>query len=583
VQRRTTGRNSSSGILAAQRAYVRERTARGVTGIVVPDAFLRSIQHLGYRSTGDALAELIDNAIEAEADRVEVAFGYDDSQSKKPKQLAVLDNGHGMEPEMLRMAVMWGGSHREGDRTGLGRFGFGLPSSAVSLGRRFSVYSKVADGDVYRVTVDLDEIIGKVSKSQRSDAVLSDAVAARLPDWLMEQVESSFPTGWYSGTIVVVENLDRLEWTTRQGLRSNLCRQFAVKYHKLKGQVAISVDNKPVEAIDPLFLTPGFHLFDLDCDRSQQFDPVHFSIHDPESGADLGRAAVRYAWLPPSFCSIDKDREAVGLNANERFHYVKSYCGVLFSRNRRLVDIKARALWTSFSNNDRYIKVEVEFPASADELFGVGTTKQHLVVTSAIWNRFREIGMPRAIEQLRMKVREAKLARFALKSRQGRSPTTASATVARDPDRSPAAVGSHVEASTWPYSVRSRDALDEPFFSVGSERGEQVLYLSRRHIFSNAILNCTKKDLAANLVIQMLMTLGEATNELPPGHQRLARTLFRLWSKGLGEALRATSTAWVLQNEEAVSGQDGCPPAKVRTEPGPARPYPPEVLVSRSV
>ena len=96
------------------------------------DAFVRGIRDLGYKSNPNALAELVDNSVQAGSDRVEVFFGYDGGKSdKKPNQIAVLDNGHGMEPDMIRAAVTWGGTHREGDRTGFGRYGYGLPSACV--------------------------------------------------------------------------------------------------------------------------------------------------------------------------------------------------------------------------------------------------------------------------------------------------------------------------------------------------------------------------------------------------------------------------------------------------------------------
>ena len=44
-----------------------------------------------------------------------------------------------MEPDMIRAAVLWGGTHRPNDRRGFGRYGFGLPSAAVSVTRRYHV------------------------------------------------------------------------------------------------------------------------------------------------------------------------------------------------------------------------------------------------------------------------------------------------------------------------------------------------------------------------------------------------------------------------------------------------------------
>lgn len=87
--------------LAAQRAYAAKGGGKAKLGLVVPEAFVRGIRDLGYRSNGDALAELIDNAIQAYADRIDVVFGFDEHGSaKKPSQVAVIDNGHGMEPDM---------------------------------------------------------------------------------------------------------------------------------------------------------------------------------------------------------------------------------------------------------------------------------------------------------------------------------------------------------------------------------------------------------------------------------------------------------------------------------------------------
>ena len=113
----------------------------------------------GYKSTATAIDEFVDNAIQAQATRVEVAYEVVKPEGSQHElgSVAVIDNGHGMEPEMIRAAVLWGGTHRQNDRSGLGCFGFGLPSAAVSITRRFEVYSKVKGGDWYRVCVDLDE------------------------------------------------------------------------------------------------------------------------------------------------------------------------------------------------------------------------------------------------------------------------------------------------------------------------------------------------------------------------------------------------------------------------------------------
>src|SRR5579884_2835990 len=123
--------------------FVEKEKQKGLDfGLTLAAAFVRGIRDLGYKSTATALDELIDNALQAEAKMTRVAFGYQEATSKKPSAIAVIDDGHGMDPDMIRVAVMWGGTHRENDRSGIGRYGYGLPSASVSQGRRFTVYSR---------------------------------------------------------------------------------------------------------------------------------------------------------------------------------------------------------------------------------------------------------------------------------------------------------------------------------------------------------------------------------------------------------------------------------------------------------
>ena len=158
------------------------------------------------------------------------------------------------------------------------------------------------------------------SKTDRfGEIVAPEPREAEVPDFVANQIAAAFPHGWHTGTIILLEKLDRLEWITTQALRQNLRQQFAVTYHKLRGEVAIYIDQAHVEPIDPLFTTPGFDLFDLDIDRAHALDPVRIEVRDLADSAYRGSITLRYAWLPPSFGSIDKARDAVGLNANPRF------------------------------------------------------------------------------------------------------------------------------------------------------------------------------------------------------------------------------------------------------------------------
>ncbi len=552
------------GALAAQRAYAERLAERSQFGLMVPEAFVRGIRDLGYRSNGDAIAELIDNALQAFATRVEVAFGYSGTRSsKKPSQLAVIDNGHGLEPAMIRMAVMWGGTHREDDRNGLGRYGYGLPCASVSLGRRFSIYSLIAGGDLYSVTLDLDDLASARYSDDRGEIVIPPAERASLPDFVAEHIERAFPEGWSSGTVILVEKLDRLEWSTALGLRDNLCRQFGVTYHKLRRDTALFVDQAFVAPIDPLFLTPRFHLHDLDSDRAQPLDPVRIVVRDPETGAEQGVLTLRYAWFPPSFGSIEKSRDAVGLNANPRFAILKDYHGIIFSRNRRLIDVQTRAPWTTFINNDRYIKVEVEFSASLDEAFGVTTSKQQVTVKPHIWNLLREAGVPKAIEQLRAKVREAKLDRRIA----ALSPAPGEHVLSERAMGIVATQTGHEHQLDFKlplaqYRLQFEALPGGSFFRVNREAGARTLHINTSHRFYDSLYDSSGSTSEFKSALEILLfCFGDVVLDAGDFSRGAYHHQIQSWSRRLEHALAMMASHLTLAD---CGGEDA--PPRVRQD-----------------
>ncbi|MGA0175076.1 MAG: ATP-binding protein, partial [Phycisphaerales bacterium] len=101
--------------------------------LVRPDQFIQAVRDNGYRSTASALAELVDNSIEAGATRVQIALFAVEREHSGPGrpamprvvEIVVADNGAGMPPEVLRSSLQFAGSTRFGQRDGLGRFGMG--------------------------------------------------------------------------------------------------------------------------------------------------------------------------------------------------------------------------------------------------------------------------------------------------------------------------------------------------------------------------------------------------------------------------------------------------------------------------
>ena len=107
--------------------------------IVAIQHFIEAVRDSGYKSTSFAIAELVDNALEASADLVDVNVTTGSERSSQ--RITVIDDGTGMDPEAMQLALQFGGSTRFNSRRGMGRYGMGLPCSCLSLARRIDLYS----------------------------------------------------------------------------------------------------------------------------------------------------------------------------------------------------------------------------------------------------------------------------------------------------------------------------------------------------------------------------------------------------------------------------------------------------------
>src|SRR5438876_5841174 len=105
--------------------------------VVALATFIEAIRDAGYRGTPAAVSELIDNAWEAGARAVDVAIGEDASGDVT---VVVSDDGLGMTPSVMPLALQFGGSTRFDSRVGTGRYGMGLPAASLSQARRVDLY-----------------------------------------------------------------------------------------------------------------------------------------------------------------------------------------------------------------------------------------------------------------------------------------------------------------------------------------------------------------------------------------------------------------------------------------------------------
>src|SRR3954470_19306246 len=114
--------------------------ARSRRHLVDTANFLLATRDSGYRSTAYAVAEFVDNSLQAGARCVAIDLLVGDEKSF-PIELLVVDDGIGMDAATLASALTFGESSRFDDRSSLGRYGMGLPNGALSCARRVEVFS----------------------------------------------------------------------------------------------------------------------------------------------------------------------------------------------------------------------------------------------------------------------------------------------------------------------------------------------------------------------------------------------------------------------------------------------------------
>ena len=173
--------------------------------IINTEMTVKAMRDSGYKSTTHALAEIVDNAVEAGATAVEL-FGISKQNERTGRvtleELAVLDNGQGMDATTLRGSLRYGYGTRTA-RRGIGRFGVGLPNSSMSQAKRVDIWSwQTGVTNAFHTWLSIDDV--EDGKRQ-----IPEPTHKSVPEQYLQSSRNGFED---SGTLVVWSDLDRVEW-----------------------------------------------------------------------------------------------------------------------------------------------------------------------------------------------------------------------------------------------------------------------------------------------------------------------------------------------------------------------------------
>ena len=186
-----------------------------------PSSFtVRALRDSRYHNTAYAVSELIDNSIEASAERIELlcqekCVRVKSQQRARLSEIAVLDNGEGMSAEVLLDALKFGGGTRHESPRGIGKYGMGLPTSSMSQCKRVDVWTwRDGPDSVLHSGIDADDI------ERGNHLVPIPDRETLIPEiWKLASGDAIF--SHRSGTLVVWSKLDKIQWKTARALIDN--------------------------------------------------------------------------------------------------------------------------------------------------------------------------------------------------------------------------------------------------------------------------------------------------------------------------------------------------------------------------
>src|SRR3989344_3047132 len=336
---------------------------------VIPSAkrLIKSLRDIGY-DFSTAVADLVDNSIEAGASRVDIIVGFYGNDS----YVRISDNGKGMGHDELKEAMRYG-SEREYEEEDLGKFGLGLKTASMSQCQRFSVASRTEETKKIPVFCwDLSHI-EKTNKWEILNLGEKDTI---------ELITS--PLSKNNGTVIFWEKLDRIigfkqsDGSAARKKLISMCRELEMylgmvfhKFlsHEVSGkELDIFLNNNKIQSWDP---------FARDEPRTSKLSQIKINLTSEEiSGTILLQPHILPA--KDEFSSQESFKllsGPTGWNHQQGFY--------IYRANRMIQS----GGWCGLRTRDEHTKlsrIELNFSPQLDNAFKINVAKMRVQLPSQI-------------------------------------------------------------------------------------------------------------------------------------------------------------------------------------------------------
>jgi hypothetical protein len=352
--------------------------------IVPAHLAIQAMRDNGYKNTAYAIAELIDNSLQAGAKNVQLLCGEEEVDGNRNNkitrigQIAILDDGGGMDEKTLRLSLQFGnGTHLDSEnQQGIGKFGMGLPASSISQCTLVEVWSWQDGVDNANYTY-LD--IHQIRKKQLME--IPKPKKHKIPK-IYSRIGKDFGK---SGTLVVWSNLDRIFWRRAEAIIANsefligrLYRKFLDKKKCSIRMVAFNLNDLINIKIDRYALPndPMYLMDKTSCPAPFDKKAMFEEFGDRELKMPVKYNGKQYPVIVRF--SVAKKEARMGDNPGNKPHgkHAKNNVGVSLVRANREIELDKS--WTiQHEVTERWWGIELDFPSELDELFGLTNNKQY--------------------------------------------------------------------------------------------------------------------------------------------------------------------------------------------------------------
>ncbi|MHA6820123.1 ATP-binding protein [Ralstonia pseudosolanacearum] len=310
-----------------------------------------------------AVADLVDNAISADATEIAITFGRPDGGHGR--WMSIADNGCGMDQAKLAEAMRIGSSS-EYEGNSLGKYGYGLKGASWSQANVFTVVTKCDGAQATHLTWDVDDMDGWIAKSNA------------LEPWAQEVTILG-----NHGTVVLWEGMRPPQtMPTTRGLDPYsseimlLERHLALVFHRfLEGKavgrkkVAITINGNRVEPNNPVGhpLATAYDAKSIRIPTENEDGKVfvqayllptedEIAAHHANGGPDTARRAL----------------ELIGLHGKRN-----ETQGLFIYRHDRLIKWGGwHQMWETNDEKTKLARVVINFDKVLDDAFKINISKQ---------------------------------------------------------------------------------------------------------------------------------------------------------------------------------------------------------------